>query len=323
VTLADGTHDRVVWRGPVYAFGWSGGDDLLAVTPRSGGLVVLDPKGSTRTLVPSTALVFSFAWSSQGTSLAYSVAHRAPDPDEVRIVDAATGESTHVAFGPGPDVGVVLGKWWPDDHGLLWWIDPSHSTVLEEDGLMLQSVPLGGRPVDLITTDVYLPWLAWSPDGATLAVVTGGTRLPWEGKRLALCQPRQATCTRLAQPPGAVALDPAWSRDGSRLAFVRAAERGSAGAGTDLASWYASRRLWTSAPDGSGAVEVAGAGPGVAAPVWLQPDVVGYSTAGGINVISPGSGQAITIAGNLNGGSGAGPDAHGKQPWGGIAVWRP
>jgi hypothetical protein len=203
----------------------------------------------------------------------------------------------------------------------VWWVDPAHSAALEDRGLVLESVAFADlRPRPLATTVVYLPWLAWSPDGTTLALVGGTGGSPTHDKRLELCRVAPPSCSVIAIPAGAVALDPAWSADGTRLAFVTALDWTAPASGQ---AWFATRRVWAASSDGSGAEPVTGAPPGVTAPTWLSPDVIGYVTGAGIQAVNVDSGSVVTFADRLSGASGAGPDSYGKTPWGGLAVWRP
>jgi hypothetical protein len=333
VVAVDGSGDRVGVRGTIFATAWAGVGHTLAASlapgPATGGLVVLTPDGPTgqihtRQVVARATAVYSFTWAKRGTMLAYSIARGGAQPDEVHTRDVMTGNDTMVATGPA-GAGILIASWWPGGDGLLWWVDPAHSASIEADGLMLQSFAFGGgKAVDLIRTTVYLPWVAWAPDGATLATVTGGGRFPWDNKRLALCRPRQRTCTVVPTPTGTVAFGPAWSPDGRQLAFVRAAAVGTVQATTTFSGWYPSRRLWTSAADGSGQALVPGSNVGVAAVSWAASDLLRYSTADTIEAIHVIGGTPVKVANGLRGGSaGAGPDAYGKQPWIGVAAWRP
>lgn len=329
VVRADGTGDRAVLVGPVYAFQWSPTEDVLAASPQDrpgGGLVVIPVGGGpVRHIVPVTVSVFSFAWSRDGSELAYTVPH-VDRSDELFTVRVGGGTTHRLAYAPPRGTGLILAGWWPDGRGVLFWNDPAHSASLESDGLELETVALGAtRPRSLGRTLVFLPWLRWSPDGQQLLVVEGGGRLPSTDKHLALCRPSAGTCHALDQPAGTVSLDPAWSSDGSRMAFVRASA--SSSTGPDLVGWYATRELWVADSDGSHALPVAGAAPGAAAPSWAADGAsLRYATAADIRVVVVDSGHDRVVASELSlpdTDGLAGPDAYGKQPWGGIATWAP
>ena len=323
----DGTGDRAVGSDGVGRGGytWSPGGDQLAVVPRSGGVVVVSmPSGLETTVVAGAVPVESVAWSRDGGRLAYTTPAAPGRPAHVVVVTAGGGGSAQVvplALPPGSDV--LLAGWWPDGTGLIYWVDPGGSADALDNGLPLLSAPLAGGPSRLLAvTLVFHPWISWSPDGTRLLLVAGAGQSPATGKSLVVCDTAGTACRPLPQPAGTVALDAAWSPDGTEIALVRAPD---IGPGHHVGpAWYAQRRLWVEAPDGSDAFTLAGGGAGVAQPVWSADGrSIGYSLGSGFEVIPVSGGHPTVIASGLTGGNDgtAGPDAAGKQPWGAAAVW--
>jgi Tol biopolymer transport system component len=326
---ADGTGDRVVaTTSPVNrgALAWAPGADELAVVPGLGGVTVVPATGGVPLQpVPATVPIESMAWSRDGSRIAYSTPARPGVPGTVQVVPATGGvaRSVPVQLAVGSDA--LLATWWPDGSGLLFWVDPDGSPLALEEGLVLESAPLaGGTARPLVTTLVYHPWLTWSPDGSRLLVVAGAGASPAAGKRLALCDVVAATCSALSQPAGTVSIDPAWSPDGTEIAFVRAADTGQPANLDVTPGWFPTRRLWVEAADGSGAHPVAGAGAGAVLPAW-SPDgrFIGYSTGTGLATVPAGGGGTSSVATGLAGSNDgtSGPDANGKGPWLPSAVW--
>lgn len=344
----DGRRDHAVASGAgFYAFLWSPAADVLATEPYQqggqGGVVVVGLDGSRRQVVAASTSVNSFVWSPDGRYLAFAGPGSPIGTGQVThvyTVPAGGGTPTRLAYDPPPGDTVVLGGWWPDDRGLLLWPDPAGSASIEADGLSLTAVPLrGGHPQVLARTLVYLPWLAWSPDGSRLLVVAGGDRFPVSARHLELCRPPAGpgswSCRGLAQPSGTLTLDPAWAPDGRHMAFVRArASSVDGGSGVSLAASYQSRRLYVAGSDGSDPhlVEVRGpsraaapqAAAGVTLPVWsVDGTSIGYSTGSAVLVVPAAGGRARVLADGLTGPTAGrvGPDAMGKAPWQGVAVW--
>ena len=337
ISKADGTGARQV--SPTAAgASWSPATDLLAV-PTDHGALVVTPDGGTTTLVPS-CLVTSLAWSPDGQKLAAVCDERGRVDGLITTSadGAANTISTAKATGPAHrtgstaatsdvplpksiadgDTGVRLASWWPDGLGLLVWIDPQHSASLAADGMSLVGVGLGGGVHSLATTLGYSSWLSWSPDGRHLVVVEGADRRTWTGKRLAICDARNGDCHPLATPAGTVAVDPAWSPDGSRIAFVRAADVPDAGG--ESPSWRSTRQLWMFKPDGSAATVLAAELTDVNDPRWSS-DGAQLSVVAGdrVMVVDRTSGATTPIGGPL---SAADLDFYGTTDWSALLAGR-
>ncbi|HEX3426742.1 MAG TPA: hypothetical protein VHT30_11460 [Acidimicrobiales bacterium] len=331
VVHPNGSANTRLWTGEPGGVEWSPTADVLAVTDSPtvgvGGLSIISTNGSARQVVAADVEVNSFAWSPDGTALAVSEvvnpASTYQSPLEILTVSGARAGSSQIILRAQPGDGIIVGPWWPDQEGLLYWEEPQYSKSGEADGLALMSTALAGAaPVNLGTALVNPFWLTWTAAGQLL-VVLGGGAAPSQGKQLELCSSSTGGCSAVPVPAGMEALDPALSPDGSQLSFV-VAQRSDQSNG----AWYATRRLWVAdVADLSDGHAVAGAGPGAALPTW-SPDgqVLRYSTATGVAVINAAGGRPVMISGTspLIGDSGFnGETAFGKTPWPGHAVWSP
>jgi len=321
VATASGGSDRVVWAGDVTAWSWSSsGPDLLSIEPAGGGLAVVSPAGVVRWVLPPGTPVVSAAW--RGAALTWTATAGAP-----LGVWGSTGSS--VTLPPGlAGSELIIARWVGDGHLLAWQAQPGS---VEDNGLPLLDLAVDGTAAQLVgtlaTTLVSPAWVVPGPSGTAVAdavlIVAGGGALPWTGKSVERCDVDAATCSALA-PPG-VTLDPAWSPDGTQVAFVAAGSPSALPAGSTVATWFPTRRLWVASADGSDAHQVSGSAPGVTAPSWTADGSwIRYSTADSIAAIPAAGGEAVTLLAGLSaGGGGAGPDGYGKEPWTGLAAWAP
>lgn len=296
---------------------------LLAAGPHADELLLWDPTGNGSPPRIIASSVTSFVWSSGGKQLAYSV-QSATQPDQLVTYDLLTGARNVLPYRPPTGTGLLLAGWWPDSRGLVFWLDPGHSVAAEATGLELADLPLyADQPHLMGRTFVYQPWLAWSPGGGRLLIVTMTGSFPWQGSQLTTCRPALDRCQGLPQPRGSVSLDPTWSPGGGHIAFVRAAARGSLTSPGGVNRWYQTRHLYVARADGTHARLVAGAGSGVADPTFSPSGrSIYYSTDQGVAFLPVGGGLSTMVVSGLAGALGTGgPDGYGKLPWGGLAVW--
>jgi WD40-like Beta Propeller Repeat len=154
----------------------------------------------------------------------------------------------------------------PHNQGLLYWFDPDSADAADGQALYLLKAP-GQHPIRVGDTLTGPGYVAVSRTGE-FAIVNGLNRYAWQAKTLELCSPASASCTPVRAPPGELTLDPAWSPDGTALAFAEAPASPAAGFPQPVvARWYATRTLWMLRPPGTAAHEMPRSN-GATAPVW-------------------------------------------------------
>lgn len=154
----------------------------------------------------------------------------------------------------------------PHRQGLLFWLDPDHSASLAADGLALYELARpGARPRKVAVTVGSAVSLGGN---SGFAVGAGGDRYAWRTKHAVACS-TGSSCATVPAPTGHLSLDPAWSPDGSTLAYVAArAGRSSNFFQQTIRRWYDTRQLWLLAKGSR--PRVVPESTGAAAPTWSR-----------------------------------------------------
>jgi TolB protein len=219
----------------VTSFAWSPRADRLAAgiylpgaKPGRSYAVATITLAGRRKILAAGGYVSGVAWSPGGGQIAAGVSVYAPRRrwrGTLELLNPAGGPPQVVRASKG-DV-LELAGWWPDGSGLLYWPDVQGSASIAADGLPLDSLTLAsGQSRQLAFMLVHSSWLAFSPGGHAVAVVSGGYREIWgDHKQVRICR-SAGGCAAVAQPAGVVSLQPSWSPDGATVVFTRASASG-------------------------------------------------------------------------------------------------
>jgi Tol biopolymer transport system component len=322
----DGTTRTSIGKPGVFA--WSPRVDALAVTDRGGAriwsvdgehpdsIVVEPPVGG----VGSSGS--SVAWSNDGSKLGIVMEHRdesgpgAPVDSLWVATDlcrsyapvecTAPRDLSRIPYTPGrDDFPLELAGFAFDDTRLLFWTGYIGSGSIRMDGLPLRAVAVDHETAtDLGTTIVRdHSWVQPSPDGTRVLVVRSTGRMVTDPREVDLCTAPDG-CRPIAAAPDVQTLDPAWSPDGRRIAYVRAAHASfTPPVVDDSIDWtekYRNRTLWIANADGTNAHEVTAAGRGIADPRF-SPDgrSMVFIRDARVWKLDLASGDAVALSGSL------------------------
>jgi dipeptidyl aminopeptidase/acylaminoacyl peptidase len=311
--------------------GWSPVSDVLAVEAGTA-LRLIEPFRRAWTLTRAAGLSAA-VWSPDGRYLAVAT----------RVWPSATTLASYPVTGGRPLVwlrlnarsGVLNGMnqviidpagWWPR-WGIGFWVF-GDGMVHNTDQAPLDVIPAPGkRPMLLGSTlpNGDAPEASAAGNG-WLAVVDNSRsafgRVIWQGKHVEACHSGLNSCAPVSSPPSTVTLDPAWSADGSLLAYVQAPYRASPGFPQKIvAAWYAAHQLWLYDPASGAGRELDAAGASV--PVWsADGKSLLYVARDAIWLLPQLSGRPVPIAGPLFP-PGRWPAYYGQVDWVGQFAWWP
>ncbi len=256
---SDGSGGQTLAGGHPDAFAWAPTDDRLAyvaggnlVVARAGGMAVaLAERGR-------EAAVEGVAWSADGQWLAYALRPTPAAPPSARAtlwrIPARGGTAGAVPLPPVPFVGAPLLRGWTPDGGRVLALLPAgdlRTGSVASGGAPLYALPLAGGAPERLADSVlaYPDFVAPQPraGGSALAFVAGGGEATWRNKTIVVVRPGAAGRSVLSTL-GRAAISPAWSPDGTRLAWAGMAELPLTG-GVDAAVALQSRRVIVGAPD--------------------------------------------------------------------------
>ena len=329
----------------VEQFAWSPTADSVAFLATHGDSVTSElslaapTSPSTRTLERGRG-DYRFAWSPSGQQLAVgattTTGSGAPARGVVLVVPVDGGRS-HVVTSSANN-GFEVASWWPNGKGLIFWLDRDFSASIAADGLPLQSLDLAtGRRTTLATTLTYANWLAWSPDGTTLAVVAGNNRSVWNGgKHIELCTFPAGTCTRLAQPADTISLDPAWTASGNLVVTHAPGTTSESEAfppglghvgdapysGRVLSAWQAASQLATAEAAGGNLHQLTATGPGSHDAEATSGGLL-YVRNGQLWYLATGATRPFEIVPSLSPAGPYNPSYYGYIPWYQDLAWHP
>jgi Tol biopolymer transport system component len=230
----------------------------LAVARRRTGLALVRTGGSVlRAFATPGGQIDALAASPGGGQLAYLERNGAKQPPSriVAAVDLRTGRTRQLLR--ADQYAVVSPPAWSRDGSRV-----VVTTTRDDNDSDLFTMRPDGSQVRQVTNDaVFELDPALSPDGRTIVFTSPtASAIPQSGV-FALRLKDRSRRTLTTPPLGTEDLYPAWSRDGSRIAFVRTAEP----------AGFPAAELWTTRADGTDARRLFTAERGLLSPTW-SPD---------------------------------------------------
>jgi WD40-like Beta Propeller Repeat len=336
IAHANGSDPREIGglRNPA-VIGWSPRGDQLALTAQSAvrapdgviferhtSLWLLTPGGERRKLMSADS-IDGAAWSPDASRLAVATDTSSlygPHPAAALVVyTVATGRAVTWLRLPlarasaterGANLLLPVG-WWPR-WGIGFWLDNASGNdpsvrdsggleLLHLDGPGQAPAPLG----DTLSDGAVSPIVASSRGELAITNEPGGegARPLWQNQEVERCSPAAQSCVPVPHPRGDISLDPVWSPDGTKLAYLVGRDFGSAGGAgftqSVIARWYDSLQLWLYGPTIGRSVRMPVA-QGAVVPIWSKSgDSLLFVADDGLWLWKHTQGEPVEVAGPL------------------------
>ncbi len=260
---------------------WAPGRDLLAFVAM-GELILIDAgQKDSRMLVQGPPQdntgVKEFLWSQDGKWIGYEYTESRDIPEgewpwrsSIRKVNVESGGFEEIVAYPPPDEEGVPGNTtlaaWVGSRIYLWQCEAMSASIMA-DGCPLFFIDVDKKQNDIgMVSLLHRDFLSFSPDSKILAAAEGADRLTWTNKRIALINLESHQKVIITGPKITATL-PAWSPDGSHIAYAAAPDEGSA---ANDGAETAKRRIWIMRTDGSNWRQLIGDGEyREERPIWL------------------------------------------------------
>ncbi|MEX0784219.1 MAG: hypothetical protein WD557_16385 [Dehalococcoidia bacterium] len=168
------------------------------------------------------------------------------NPPQLMVWSVGASETEVVTQASNQDGVWILAGWTSDRGYLLAWELPTRSASLAAGGGPLRLVDLRtGELTGLGHTLLYADFVV--PGPSRIALILGGGREAWYGKRLGIAELGSGSRPSVAQPvgvPEGAVTSPAWSSDGSDLAYVVGPDLGPVGGGDRARDGLMLRRIY-------------------------------------------------------------------------------